>query len=291
MPYVTLTTEVPLDAAELAESLLHDAGCAGLEVRDADTKPMPGQRAPAPGSALLVAFFMEKAEADDASASLREEWPSLAVDVVAQKDEDWSEAWKRQVKSTQVGRLWVGPPWDAPGAPAHLVKLVIEPGMAFGTGDHPTTRFCLGAVDEAMAALPGADVLDVGTGSGVLAMAARRLGAGRVVGTDNDPVAIRVAIENAELNHIERVEFSTKPLENVPGTFPLVLANIHANVLVELAPLLVAKLAPKGRLYLAGILVPQVDEVLTAYVMAGLYLREQKVDGEWALLSLQREPK
>lgn len=183
-------------------------------------------------------------------------------------------------------RLWVGPPWEKPNAPADKVCLFIEPKMAFGTGDHPTTSLCLAAVDDFMATHPGADVLDVGTGTGVLAFAAKKLGANRVVGTDNDPVAVQLAKECAEENGLTGVELSTKTLHGVDGQFDLVLANILANTLVELAPLIAPKV--KQRLVLAGTLVPQEAEVTTAFVKQGLKPAGTVVQGEWIRIDLER---
>src|SRR5207253_4082930 len=121
------------------------------------------------------------------------------------EDKDWSSEWKTKVRSVTVGRLWVGPPWDVEKAADHLQKIVIEPKMAFGTGDHPTTTLCLSAVDMFMASHAGASMLDIGTGTGVLAFAARRLGASRVVAIDNDPVAVQLAKEAAKENEIDGV--------------------------------------------------------------------------------------
>jgi ribosomal protein L11 methyltransferase len=286
-PYFTLTTELETEAAELASEIFHGNGCTGLELRDGSVQSMPGQRQPAPGHALLVGYFSDEASAVATRTALAEEYGAKAELVEAQ-DQDWSESWKKQVRSVVAGRLWVGPPWDRAKASPQLTHIVIEPGMAFGTGDHATTRFCLESVDAALLRRPGVNVLDVGTGSGVLAIAARKQGAGRVMGTDNDPVAIRVSLENAEINGAKDIDFSTQSLDQVSGTFDIVLANILANTLVDLAPALAAKLAPRGELYLAGILAPQVDEVLAAYVAQGLKLRERRLDGEWALLAVER---
>jgi len=161
--------------------------------------------------------------------------------------------------------------------------------MAFGTGTHPTTALCLAALDQALAAHPGGGLLDVGTGSGLLAIAARKLGAGRVVATDNDPTALKVAAENAERNGV-RLELSDRPPDALGGAFEVVVANILANTLVELAPGLAARIAPGGVLFLAGILVPQENEVRAAFLAQGL-TRAAELEarqGEWSLLALRR---
>ena len=213
--------------------------------------------------------------------------PVSARMVLAEEpQQDWSNAWKAHIKSVKVGRLWVGPPWEVAQAPADRVRLIIEPKMAFGTGDHPTTSLCLGAVDDYMAHHPGASVLDVGTGTGVLAIAARKLGAGRVVGTDNDPVSVELARENAEINATPEVELSGQELSAVKGPFDLVVANILANTLVELAPLIAERVGDK--LLLAGVLAHQKAEVEAAYVKQGLVPEPGVQQGEWVRLDFHR---
>ena len=286
----TLTIELPEALVDHAEGLLHEAGCLGLEVRDGETKPMPGQRVPPAGRVLLVAYFDGAEVAQQQAEELQNELPGARFDVEQIVEQDWSERWKDLIKAVSAGRLWVGPPWLRQDAPAGSVQVVIEPGMAFGTGDHATTHFCLEAIDRALAEHPGATVLDVGTGSAVLAIAARKLGAARVVGTDNDPIAVRVAQENALANHVEGLELSTDALEEVTGTFDVVVANILANTLTELAAPITAKVARGGLLVLAGILATQADDVLAAYLALGLTLRARVLRGEWAMLELGRSP-
>jgi ribosomal protein L11 methyltransferase len=154
--------------------------------------------------------------------------------------------------------------------------------MAFGTGDHPTTSLCLEAVDAFMSKHPGATVLDVGTGTGVLAIAAKKLGASRVVGTDNDEMSVVLAKENIRDNATPDIDISGRELTRVDGAFDLVLANILANTLVELAPLIAPKV--KKKLILAGVLVHQREEVTAAYVAQGLTPDGTKNINEWIRL-------
>lgn len=284
--WFSLTVDVPEDSKEPLETRLYDVGATGLEIRDREAPPMPGVRGPAAGEAIVVGWFGSLAEAEAAAGMVAEEFTGARTQVDRVETQDWSTSWRSLIKSVQVGRLWVGPPWELEKAPADKVRLVIEPKMAFGTGDHPTTSLCLEAVDGYMAAHPGASVLDVGTGTAVLAIAAKKLGASRCVGLDNDVTSVELARENLVENGTPDIELSTKTLRHVDGQFELVLANILANTLVELAPLI----APKVRhhLVLAGVLVHQEAEVTAAYVAQGLKPVRTKTHNEWIRIELQR---
>lgn len=286
MAWFSLTVDLPEAESDVAQSTLYDHGASGLEVREPKDKAMPGVRVPAAGEVILVGFFESEGDAEAARDELAAEYPTARFALEPVVEKDWSTEWRNQIKSVTVGRLFVGPPWERATAPKDKVCLFIEPKMAFGTGDHPTTSLCLAAVDQFMAAHPGASVLDVGTGTGVLAFAAKKLGAGRCVGTDNDPVAVELAKECAEENGLSGIELSTKELTQVEGTFDLVLANILANTLVELAPLIAPKV--KSRLVLAGVLVPQADDVKAAFLAQGLVHAHDEVQGEWIRIDFDR---
>ncbi len=279
MAWMSLSLDVKKAATEAAQQLLNDCGAAGLELRDGEGG-MPNVRKPNPGEAIVIGFFEKRALATAALKKAKALLKPRHAQLEEVVEKDWSQEWKRLIRPVTVGRLWVGPPWEK--APKGKVCLFIEPKMAFGTGDHPTTALCLAAVDDFIGAHPKASVLDVGTGTGVLAFAAKKLGAGRVVGTDNDPIAVELAKECAEENGLTGIALSGKPLEQVKGTFDLVLANILANTLIALAP----KLAPKvgQRLVLAGVLVPQADEVTRAFTALGLTPAGRTVQGEWIRL-------
>lgn len=283
MATLALTVDLPEQDAELAASLLWDSGTNGLEVRDGEAPPMPGVRGPVAGEAILVACFSSGEEADAAQQTLAHRVPAARTRIDPIPEQDWSVAWRSRIRSTRVGRLWVGPPWEVP--PDGTVWLHIEPKMAFGTGDHPTTALCLAAVDGYLAAHPGATVLDVGTGTGVLALAARKLGATRVVGVDTDAVSVTLARENARANAVEGVELSTATLDDVAGRFDLVLANILANTLIELAPALAVHVS--DRLVLAGVLRHQAEEVTRAFQAQGLTPAGTAFDGEWVRIELK----
>jgi ribosomal protein L11 methyltransferase len=282
MPTWSLTLETDAAVAEERAAGLFDDGASGVEVRDGEGTPMPGAESAPPGRALLVAWFAERAAAEAA----REVHGGALAEVA---DEDWGEGWKKEFRPLDVGRVRVRPSWIEAPPPPGFVEVVLDPGMAFGTGSHPTTALCLAALSDLLLARPGAAVLDVGTGSGLLAIAARKLGAGRVAANDEDPVAVTVARENAARNAAD-VEISGDALAAIPGTFDVVVANILANVLVALAPALAAKLAPGGVLLLSGILGPQEAEVRAAHLAQGLAPLPggDRREGEWTLLALRR---
>jgi ribosomal protein L11 methyltransferase len=285
MPWLSLTLDVPEPLSELAQSLVYDFGASGLELRDSEHQVMPQVRAPLPGEAIIVAYFDEAGAARGAREVVERRIPGARTALAPVVERDWSTAWRSLIKSVTVGRLWVGPPWEKAQAPADKVQLIIEPKMAFGTGDHPTTSLCLQAVDDFLAQHPGASVLDVGTGTGVLAFAARKLGASRAVGIDTDAHSVQLAREAALENELPEVELSDAPLEQVAGPFDLVLANILANTLVALAPALAARVG--RRLVLAGVLVPQAEQVTAAFVAEGLVPVGQVVQGEWIRLDFE----
>jgi ribosomal protein L11 methyltransferase len=207
---------------------------------------LAGASAVAEEPGVLVAGFADRADAEQAAAELGGEVADVVPGV-------WLDAWREYARPVAAGRIVVVPAWIEP------ITLHIDPGRVFGHGGHPTTRLLLEELDRRITG--GESVLDVGTGSGVLAIAAARLGAGRVVGIDIDPECVPVTTANAEANGVT-VEVSTTPLAEVEGTFDIVLANIGADVLVELAPLLQAK---GGVLLLSGLLVDRVDDVAAAY--------------------------
>jgi len=276
----SLTAELPADRADACTALLFERGAAGVEEREAGLAPMPGARQPESGRVLLVAFFEDRQAARQAAADL-----DVPAEMSEIPDRDWGEEWKKGLGPITVGRIFLRPSWVDAVPPAGSAEVVLDPGMAFGTGTHATTSLCLAAIDDFLARRPGASVLDVGTGSGLLAIAARKLGAGRVAANDNDPVA--VAGENAARNGAI-LELTGEPPGAIPGAFDLVVANILANVLVELAPSLVGKTAPGGELVLAGILVPQEEEVRLPFLAEGLLPLRGERRGEWSLLRFRR---
>lgn len=202
---------------------------------------------------------------------------------------DWTAAARDRFVPIPVGRrLVVLPEWSPPESAGDRIAVRIRPGTGFGTGDHPTTAMCLEALERALdaRAAPCA-VLDVGTGSGILALAAARLGAGPVVALDTDPDAIANARANRALNALPGVGLVGGGIEALRGTFDVVLANLLANLIVDLVPDFRAVLAPGGRLVLAGLLTDQGDRVEAALVANGLAAVGYEARAGWLTLEAE----
>ena len=205
---------------------------------------------------------------------------------------DWAEAWKAHFPVMRVGRrLVIRPTWRRHrAAPGDLV-LALDPGMAFGTGLHPTTRLCLAALEVAAdrGELEGARVLDVGCGSGILAIAAALLGATSVLGVDTDPIAVEATVANAGRNRLrDTIRARAGSLPSGEAAHSVVLANLIASVLIALAAALRDELRPGGLLLASGIVADREAEVASALEGTGLRLAERFVEGDWVALGVRR---
>jgi ribosomal protein L11 methyltransferase len=208
--------------------------------------------------------------------------------------EDWSTSWKANFKPLRVGhRLLIVPSWEEVQPRPDDIVLHLDPGMAFGTGGHETTRLCLELLEQIMDNLPlllSPSVLDLGTGSGILAMAAVQMGAGRVCAVDIDPQAVEIARENLAANGLsEQVECSTTPLESMDESFDVILANILAEELVRLAPYLAERLSLGGNLVLSGILAEKERLVRGGFASQPVKYLATLQAGEWVALHYRKE--
>lgn len=201
------------------------------------------------------------------------------------KEEDWLEAWKAQFTPLRIGQFLVRPSWSE-RSETEAIEIVLDPGMAFGTGLHPTTQQCLEALSSI--ALEAKAVLDVGTGSGILAIAAAKRGASPVVAVDVDPIAVEAARDNTQRNGVV-VPVAQASAADVPGRFDVVIANIVSPVLQQIAPDLVARLSPKGVLIATGISAPSEPQTRSAFRDAGLRtLVDRTQRDDWIGLALKR---
>ena len=222
---------------------------------------------------------------EEALWHLSQIYPLPAPEFRELAEEDWANAWKKHYHVVRIGqRIVIKPPWQEHKRQPDEVVIELDPGMAFGTGLHPTTRMCLQAVEEHLK--PGDRVLDLGTGSGILAIAAAKLGAGSVLALDNDPLAVRTALANAKSNEVQNVVTAELgSLDKAAGEFDLVLVNILARVIIELADQgLVDRVRPTGLIILAGIVVEQEAEVMAALREHGMEVVERRQEKDWVAL-------
>jgi len=292
MPWLQITFEAPSELAQRLGDALEEAGAQSVSLEGADQEPIFesdwNDQRPVWKQARVMALFGDDADLPAALALARdwlgiESLPPYRQDLVA--DQDWVRVWMDRWQPMAFGHgLWVVPSWLSPPDPK-AINVTLDPGMAFGTGTHATTGMCL----QWLAAHPPSqlDVIDVGCGSGILAIAALKLGARLAVGTDTDPQALATSRENAIQNHVSNQLKLFLPADVPPETTAdVVLANILAPALMQLAPWLTATTRAGGTLILSGLLVSQVIEIETAYRDA-FDIRSIAQDG-WAMIEARR---
>lgn len=279
------------DQVEPLEDWLFARGALSVTLEDEADQPLlepgPGET-PLWDAVRLTALF---AGSEDLTPLLGEipselctQAPTVAVPVA---DREWTRVWEDQFHPLQMGeRLWICPSWTPPPDP-DAINILLDPGLAFGTGTHPTTAMCLRALDADLS--PGKRVVDYGCGSGILGIAAARLGAKAVLGVDNDPQAITASRDNAQRNDVPDAAFPVVlPQDDLIASWQAsadwVVANILAGPLVALAPALTSLMVPGGRLLLAGLLVDQAEAVIEAYA-PGVALSIADQQEEWVLLA------
>lgn len=295
MAWLQLSFDAHREHAERLSSLLEEVGALSVTLGDAGDEP---QLEPGPGETPLwsevrvVALFGDDADSCALIARLMPELTDAlgaAPRLERLEDQVWERVWLDTFRPTRFGRrLWVCPHGQAPESEAgdpEPVIIALDPGLAFGTGHHPTTALCLEWLDGA--ALTGATVIDYGCGSGILAIAALKLGAARAIAIDHDPQALEATRDNAQANSVaERLEIC-QPGDLVPVEADVVIANILAGPLVELAARLIALTRPGGALVLSGVLNEQIESVRSAYAGA-LALDPTGSREDWARISGQR---
>ncbi|MFW5967022.1 MAG: 50S ribosomal protein L11 methyltransferase [Persicimonas sp.] len=298
--WLRLELLVEADRAVDASAILWDRGAAGVEVHDHETYADEEASAALPeGANQLIAYFEgdEMADAREIEVAVADaltdaEITPLAIGCAPYNDRSWETSWKNFFEAVRISpRVRVGPPWEEFEAPEGGTRLVIEPGMAFGTGTHQTTQMCAAILDEMLEEAPRPpSVLDVGCGSGILTMLASRLGAERVVGIDIDETAVEVAKKNLEVNDLAGgIELSTTPIEAIDESFDIVVANILAPVLMYMRDELIEAVAPGGALVLSGIDEAQLEDVDHAFASARLKHGETRRDGDWIAMTYRKE--
>lgn len=298
-----ITCEIPADFVDVLADYLADLSGSGVCVENLEVDAFSQGEIDLSPIKTVKAYFSGDDDANELLMEIERFMDLLVVRnpglylskpvISTIRSEDWSANWKVNFKPMRVGRrLVVLPTWEnTPLRPDDIV-LRLDPGMAFGTGSHETTRLCLELLEGIMDGMPTLltpSVLDLGAGSGILAIAAVKLGAGRVCAVDIDPQAIEVARGNLVLNEVaDQVECAITPLEELSGTFDIILANILAEELVRLAPQLIDHLEPGGILVLSGILAEKESFVCSGFLDNRLEHRETRRDGEWVAMLYEK---
>jgi len=278
----------------LLEDWFFEQGAVAVTLEDNADEPLlepgPGET-PLWEHVRLVALFVEGIDLQGVINAIPVDKITASADApVHVPDQDWERAWMDNFHPMRMGeRLWICPSWiDPPDSKA--VNVMLDPGLAFGTGTHPTTAMCLGELDAVIR--PGDRVVDYGCGTGILAIAALKLGAQLALGVDNDPQAITASHQNAERNGINTAQFDVvmpgdEAISDWAGTADVVVANILAGPLAALAPQLRQLLKPGGRLVLAGLLDHQAQELIEAYTPKVSLHAANDLEG-WVLLAGDR---
>jgi ribosomal protein L11 methyltransferase len=288
--WLELLITVPATAADsLAESLVA-LGSPGI-VEESPPPGSPGQRGPTPALSTLIAAFPLEQVGEAFLLAIRQRIDALGPETASHASltmrlthgRAWLERWKQFYHPFKVGRrLIIRPPWESYPPEDDEVVLILNPGLAFGTGLHATTQLCLGVLEAIAPVRPGARLLDVGCGSGILSLAALLFGFGEAHGVDLDRTAVRVARANARLNRLaERVAFVHVSLKVVPTRCEVIVANILLEPILSMLRGLHQVVAPDGALILSGILIREVDELRRGLTRHGWKVTQQATQQEW----------
>jgi ribosomal protein L11 methyltransferase len=300
VPWIAVTLETDSAHAEALSDAMLELGALSVDIRDAGEgtereQPLFGEPGDAPGETWSASKMTALFEADaDIPAMVRTAAQAAGLGdsplyvATPVEEQDWVRVTQSQFGPIRISsRLWIVPSWhESPDSSA--INLMLDPGLAFGTGSHPSTRLCLAWLDENVQG--GEDVLDYGCGSGILAIAARKLGAAHVIGIDIDPHAIAASRENALRNRCGEAEaqFHSDFFPQGQPKTDIVVANILAKPLIMLAPVLAHAMKPGGRIALSGILDEQAGEVMQAY-RQWMDMRIAGKEEDWVLLSGTRK--
>ncbi|MDX1551704.1 MAG: 50S ribosomal protein L11 methyltransferase [Marinobacter sp.] len=295
MPWIQLQIPADPDNANQLEDLLMEMGAEAVSMEDAADQPL---YEPDPGTTPLwhqtsvTGLFGSERDIEELCAAVKDAWHQQTqqslpdIDVTLVEDKDWEREWMEDFKPLRFGeRLWIVPSWhDAPDP--HAANLLLDPGLAFGTGTHPTTALCLEWLDGHD--VSSCQVIDYGCGSGILGLAALLLGADHVIGVDTDPQALEASRENARRNRVEEDRLDLfLPADEPDAMADIMLANILAQPLIGLAPRLAAMVRPGGDIVLSGILSNQAREVMEAYE-PWFVMDEPEQREEWIRLTGRR---
>jgi len=280
MEYIEITVTVAEESKEAVMYRMDEMGALGLVDQDG----------------RIIAYFEQKTSPAEicheltgfkdvlTSSGLD---PSLSCSFQVLPDRDWNETWKKNFRPIDVGdSLTIIPSWLP--VETERIPVIIDPGMVFGTGHHETTQTCLVLIERLAKHPVRKSFLDLGTGTGILAIGAARLGFEQVMAVDIDPLAVDAATRNVAANGLTNIDIREGTIASVSGTFDAIVANLLSAILVEMAPELSQRLNPDGTAILSGLLVGQEEGVVRAMSSVGLTCRERVIDGKWISLICSR---
>ncbi len=299
--WIEISLSVDGEAAEAAAELLNRFGYQGVAVEHDGIPPdkLDEDQIPPADRLTVRAYIPNDNQAESAKTELEQglrylnmmyPMPEPIYKIV--DEQDWAEAWKVHYHPVRIGkRLFIRPRWIDIEIPEGAVEISLDPGMAFGTGTHPTTQLCLEALEEYVQ--PGMKILDLGTGSAILAIAAAKLGAGQVLGLDTDPVAVAVAIDNVRESGVEnQIVIQEGSLENVITSarrFDMIVVNILARIIIQMCDEhLGDTVRPGGTAIFSGIIAEQGDDVEVALRKTGLEPYRRRQQGDWLVIEARR---
>lgn len=300
MEWIEIAADVAAEKAEVVADalteLLREYGQQGVSIEHQGILPdrYDDGDVPPPSRVWIRAYI----PADDRANALKTRAEAIftthsLTPLYQQIDEqNWAEAWKAHYHPTRIGKhILVRPLWEEGTPEPDDIVIALDPGMAFGTGTHATTQLCLAALEDVMR--PGLNVLDLGCGSGILAIAAAKLGAAKIVAVDIDPLSVKATQENAEVNGVvEKITAFEGSLETILGSarrFDLLLANILARIIIEMCGQGLGQVVrPGGQAIFSGIITEQVDDVKAALVSTGLTPTDVHVQGDWVAILASR---
>lgn len=295
--WIEVSLRVDGEAAEAIAEILQRYGHQGVAIEQDGILPDRWDEGEVPPASHLIvrAYFPEdhrstetKAQLEDALAHMRMMYPMPHPTYTVIDEADWAEAWKAHYHPVRIGRrILIRPAWIEVIPSDDDLMISLDPGMAFGTGTHPTTQLCLEALEILIN--PKQKVLDLGCGSGILSIAAAKLGAASIFAVDIDPIAVKSTLENAEVNGVASlIEAKEGSLQTVLATgqqFDFVVVNILAKIILGMCEQgLGETVRPGGQAIFSGIIEEQIDEVKAALMRTGLEVREQRQQGDWVLI-------
>lgn len=300
--WIEVTLRVDGEAAEATAAVLQRYGYQGVAVEHEGIPPdkLDEDEIP-PATTLAVKAYLPddgraeplKQQLESALRYMNMMYPMPTPTYRFVEEADWAEAWKVHYHPVRIGRrLFIRPLWSEVELQPDDVEIALDPGMAFGTGTHPTTQLCLEATEDLL--VPGAQVLDLGTGSGILAIAAAKLGAAHVLALDNDTVAVEAAQQNAEQNGVAagKITVQEGSLDTVVGSarrFDLILVNILARIIIAMCDQHLGEIVrPGGLAIFSGIIEEQADDVEAALRSTGLQPYKRRLQGDWVVIEARR---